>query len=187
MLMRYSEYKNLKRAIDFGRTDEYIDYYEIDYYAWEALTWAVTWNIMSGKGGATKSEQKIDPHGKVTHSEFEQTFNRMMQVNGLAAPSSFPTQPKEDVAADQDADKKDTDNKGDSDEASEVLSENSSEPSSELLYDDGIEHARGRGKSRNPLPFMLIAVAVLAVAGGVVAVVLFSRKKKEKNNTSGKA
>lgn len=30
MLMRYAEYKGYERAIDFGRTDDYIDYYAID-------------------------------------------------------------------------------------------------------------------------------------------------------------
>lgn len=92
MLMRYSEYKGYKRAIDFGRTDEYLDYYDIDFYAWEAITWAVTWNIMSGKGepGSGKDQQKIDPHGKVTRAEFESTYKRMMEVNGLASPTSFP-------------------------------------------------------------------------------------------------
>ena len=94
MLMRYSELKNLKRAIDFGRTDDYLDYYEIDNYAWEAVTWAVTWNIMEGSGGATKSEQKINPHAKVTRAEFEATYNKMMAVNEKKAVSSFPVPDK---------------------------------------------------------------------------------------------
>ena len=52
MLMRYSEYKKYKRSIDFGRSDEYIDYYDIDYDHWEAICWSATWNIMEGKGKA---------------------------------------------------------------------------------------------------------------------------------------
>ncbi|MCR4793170.1 MAG: hypothetical protein K5871_10485 [Lachnospiraceae bacterium] len=83
MLMRYAEVAGYKRAIDFGRTDEYMDYYDIDQYAWEALTWAVTWNIMSGKGDpdAPKREQMIDPHGAVTADEFIETLIRMGEVN----------------------------------------------------------------------------------------------------------
>ena len=92
MLMRYSEVMDYKRAIDFGRTDDFKDYYDIDQYAWEAVTWAVTWNLMDGKGeaGAPKEELLLDPHGSVTYTEFEEMFNRMMEVNGLARRTSFP-------------------------------------------------------------------------------------------------
>lgn len=86
MLMRYAEYKGYKRAIDFGRTDEFKDYYDIDYYAWEAMTWAVTWNIMHIKGdpNAPKSEQSLDPLGKATKAEFEYMIKKMWEVNGVS-------------------------------------------------------------------------------------------------------
>ena len=85
MLMRYSEYKNYKRAIDFGRSDDYLDYYDIDYYAWEAVTWAATWHIMEGYGepGSDKSEQRFEPHGTVTRDDFMAALNRLMEVNGV--------------------------------------------------------------------------------------------------------
>ena len=105
MLMRYSELMNYKRSIDFGRTDDYIDYFEIDDYCWEAMTWAVTWRIMEGKGvpGSDKSEQRIDPHGKVTRTELQKTFDNLCQVNNLplvtlpipGAPTPIPGQPTE--------------------------------------------------------------------------------------------
>lgn len=102
MLMRYSEYKDYKRAIDFGRTDDYIDYYDIDQYAWEAVTWAVTWNIMSGKGepGAPKEEQKFDPHGKVTRAEFEETLRNMLAANGVSASAVIPVPDMSDTGKD---------------------------------------------------------------------------------------
>ncbi|MBP5554073.1 MAG: leucine-rich repeat domain-containing protein [Lachnospiraceae bacterium] len=86
MLMRYSEYKGYKRAIDFGRSDDYLDYYDIDYYAWEAVTWSATWHIMEGIGepGAPKTEQKIDPHGTVTRTDLITVLNRLMEVNGIS-------------------------------------------------------------------------------------------------------
>ncbi len=92
MLMRYSEFMNYKRAIDFGRTDEYKDYYDIDQYAWEAVTWAVTWHIMEGKGdlNAPGSEQMIDPHGQTTRAEFEAMYRKMMEVNSKTGPAAFP-------------------------------------------------------------------------------------------------
>ena len=92
MLMRYSEVMDYKRAIDFGRSDDFKDYYDIDQYAWEAITWAITWNLMDGKGtpGVPKSELLIDPHGSVTYTEFQDMFNRMMEANGLSRRASFP-------------------------------------------------------------------------------------------------
>lgn len=83
MLMRYAEYKNYKRAIDFGRSDEFIDYYDIDYYAWEAICWAATWNIMIGKGeqGAPKDQRKIEPHTAATRKDAEEMIQRMLEVN----------------------------------------------------------------------------------------------------------
>ena len=85
MLMRYSEFKGYKRDIDFGRSDEYIDYFDIDYYAWEAVCWAATWHIMEGKGaeGAPKSEQRIDPHGRVTYAEMDAIIDNMLRENGV--------------------------------------------------------------------------------------------------------
>ena len=84
MLMRYAEYKGYLRAIDFGRSDDFQDYYDVDYYAWEAICWAATWNIMIGKGDpeAPKEERRIDPHGYCTRDEFETMIERMLEVNG---------------------------------------------------------------------------------------------------------
>ncbi|MBR5422173.1 MAG: hypothetical protein IK115_13600 [Lachnospiraceae bacterium] len=83
MLMRYSEFAGYNRSIDFGRSDDYIDYFDIDYYAWEAVCWSATWQIISGKGeeGAPKEEQRFDPHGKVTKNEFDAAIDRLMEVN----------------------------------------------------------------------------------------------------------
>ena len=85
MLMRYSETFGYKRAIDFGRSDDYIDYYDIDYEHWEAICWTSTWLIMDGKGGATKDQQRIDPLGRATRSDIQYMINRMMEVNNLPA------------------------------------------------------------------------------------------------------
>ena len=84
MFMRYAEFMNYNRAIDFGRSDEYLDYYDIDYYAWEAICWTATWNLMDGKGepGASKDKQRIDPHGRATKAEFETMVKRLLEVNG---------------------------------------------------------------------------------------------------------
>ncbi len=83
MLMRYAEAFNMNRAIDFGRSDEYIDYYDIDYDHWEAVCWSATWNIIEGKGaeGAPKSQQRIDPYGRVTQADLDAAIKRLKEVN----------------------------------------------------------------------------------------------------------
>ena len=81
MLMRYSEAFNLKREIDFGRSDEYLDYYDIDPDHWEAICWCATWHIIEGKGGSVKSQQKFDPYGRVTMSDLKQAIANLKEVN----------------------------------------------------------------------------------------------------------
>ena len=83
MLMRYSEAFNLKRDIDFGRSDEYIDYYDIDPDHWEAVCWCATWHIIEGKGGSVKSQQKFDPYGRITQADLKQAIANLKEVNGL--------------------------------------------------------------------------------------------------------
>ena len=83
MLMRYSEAFNLKRDIDFGRSDEYIDYYDIDPDHWEAICWCATWHIIEGKGGSSKSQQRFDPYGRITQADLKQAIANLKEVNGL--------------------------------------------------------------------------------------------------------
>ena len=94
MLMRYSEYRGYKRSIDFGRSDDFSDYYDVDYYAWEAVCWAATWGIYDGKGdpNAPKEKRRIDPHAKATRAEFDSMVSRMLAINGGGSiPTSAPT------------------------------------------------------------------------------------------------
>ena len=83
MLMRYAEAFHLKREIDFGRSDEYIDYYDIDYDHWEAVCWCATWHIIEGKGGKEKSEQRIDPYGRITQADLDLAIANLKEVNNL--------------------------------------------------------------------------------------------------------
>ena len=159
MLMRYSEYKGYKRAIDFGRTDDYTDYYDIDQYAWEAVTWAVTWNIMSGKvePGSTKEEQKFDPHGKVTRGEFEETLKSMLAVNGVSAPAVIPVPDMRDTGKDDaeddtlKADAPESGNAAEQDEPANVSADEaeatSKAPDGELSVNDAVYGSRAGDSS----------------------------------------
>lgn len=86
MLMRFTEFMNYKREIDFGRSDDFMDYFEVDFDHWEAICWACTWHIMEGKGdpNAPKEERRLDPKGKATKTELKTMLERMMEVNKLS-------------------------------------------------------------------------------------------------------
>ncbi|MCR4648361.1 MAG: DUF4214 domain-containing protein [Lachnospiraceae bacterium] len=92
MLMRYSEVMGYKRSIDFGRSDDYLDYYEIDFDHWEAMCWSCTYDILLGKGapGAGKDEQRIDPLGRATIEDCEYAIRRVLEINGVSAPKKLP-------------------------------------------------------------------------------------------------
>jgi len=79
MLYRYADCMGYNSAFDFGRSDDFADYYEIDYYAWEAFTWAATWDIINYKGtpGAPKEQLYLDPHGIAGRAEFAYMLNRL--------------------------------------------------------------------------------------------------------------
>ncbi|MCR5251625.1 MAG: hypothetical protein K6E50_13565 [Lachnospiraceae bacterium] len=83
MLMRYSEYANYKRAIDFGRSDDYIDYFDIDFDHWEAMCWSATWQILEGRGedGAPKDRQRIEPLARVSKADLDAAIKRLKEVN----------------------------------------------------------------------------------------------------------
>ena len=83
MLMRYTEYIGYDRAIDFGRSDDFLDYFDVDYDHWEAVCWAATHRILEGRGepGAPKEERMIAPLEKATRAEILQMINYMYEAN----------------------------------------------------------------------------------------------------------
>ena len=93
MLMRYLEYigDDFHRSIDFGRSDDYSDYFEIDFEHWEAICWAATYHVLVGKKvpgmegtgnpfADGKDEQIIDPYGKATIADIEYAFAQLIEV-----------------------------------------------------------------------------------------------------------
>ena len=177
MLMRYAEYKNYKRAIDFGRTDEFADYYEIDYYAWEALTWAVTWNFMSIKGdpNAPKSEQRLDPQGKATRAEFVYMIRGMLSVNG----ASIDTIPIPDKSVLDIVEEK---------EEEEVIEEKTEETEIKEVIEEPeepIEEPKTeKNKNKLIIPVLLIIGLVIAVATAIIQYRFRDKKTAKENNIS---
>lgn len=84
MLMRYVEtIPEFDRRIDFGRSDEFSDYFDVDYDHWEGVCWNATWGIVPAKGDLEggKEVQRIDPFGIVNRNEFTTSLNRIFEVN----------------------------------------------------------------------------------------------------------
>ena len=50
MIHRYAEYKGFSSAFDYGRTDNFSDFFKMDYYAWGAMTFAIQWEILKPRG-----------------------------------------------------------------------------------------------------------------------------------------
>ncbi|MBO6206653.1 MAG: hypothetical protein J6O73_18960 [Lachnospiraceae bacterium] len=65
MVHHYAEGKKWLSAFDYGRTDDKADFFEVDYYCWGAVTYAIQWEILE-----TKSNH-IYPHGRITTVEME--------------------------------------------------------------------------------------------------------------------
>ena len=85
MVMSFVEYVGYRREIDFGRSDEFIDYFDVDPSRWEAVCWAATWRIFMGQGDpeAPKSEKKIEPYGPVTKQQFVNVIDNTFDVNNV--------------------------------------------------------------------------------------------------------
>ena|GEM_PF-1462702 len=85
MLMRYAEYEGYERSIDFGRSDDYSDYYDIDYYAWEAICWACTWRFYpaSGDFDGDKSQQTLEPRRLASVNDLRIEMAGLYDVNKI--------------------------------------------------------------------------------------------------------
>ena len=193
MLMRYSELKDYKRAIDFGRTDDYIDYYDIDYYAWEAVCWAVTWHIMEGKGpaGSDKSEQRIDPHGKASREEFESMYRKMMETNGLGSKSLSIVTPDKEVASNDTSSDNGNGEVSDNETNKETVTDSALTESEQSVTVNGIDEEESqivldleeldekRANHNTPIIFAIVfGVILLLVAAVAIFLLIKSGKKK---------
>ncbi len=72
MVHHYAEGKKWLSAFDYGRTDDKADFFEVDYYAWGAVTYAIQWEILE-----TKSNH-IYPHGRITTAEVQKGLTEFL-------------------------------------------------------------------------------------------------------------
>ena len=82
MAHRLAGYLGLGTAFDYGRTDWFDDFKDIDFYAWGAFTWSVQWEVIKTKGN------KCYPHGRLTKSELKAGVNQIFNLDEGATYSS---------------------------------------------------------------------------------------------------
>lgn len=84
MMHKFSAVMGFKTGFDYGRTDWFKDYYDIDYYCWGAFTWSIQWEFLTPKG------DYLYPHGRVTRNDFKNAINELYRFNYRKAPSNIP-------------------------------------------------------------------------------------------------
>ena len=92
MIHRFAEYQGYKTAFDYGRTDWYADFVDIDFYAWGAFTFCIQWEILlpDGDDSMSQSQRNLKPHGRVTRDDLEEGIITLMELNWDTPPSVIP-------------------------------------------------------------------------------------------------
>ena len=65
MAHRYAEYLGFGTAFDYGRSDWFDDFYDIEFYAWGAFTWSIQWEVLQ------TYDNYCYPHGRLTVEELQ--------------------------------------------------------------------------------------------------------------------
>ena len=82
MAHRYAEYLGFGTAFDYGRTDWFDDFYDIEFYAWGPFTWSIQWGVVEPVGN------KCYPHGRVTREELEKGAAQIFDLDEGASYSA---------------------------------------------------------------------------------------------------
>jgi len=84
MLYKYAALKGYDTSLESGISGQFMDAAKISNWAHNALDWAVTQGIMSGKGnsGAAPSECMLDPLGNATRAECAAMMMKLLEKNG---------------------------------------------------------------------------------------------------------
>lgn len=85
MLMKYAALKGCSLDAEAGKINQYADGNKVSDYAKNAMDWAVTNGVLSGKGaaGAPPAELRLDPTGTATRAECAAMLRNFMTAFGL--------------------------------------------------------------------------------------------------------
>ena len=84
MAHRFATCMGLGTAFDYGRTDWFDDFADIDFYAWGPFTWSVQFGVVWLEEGA----KKCYPHGRITFTEFQSGLDNLMDLDEAASYSA---------------------------------------------------------------------------------------------------
>lgn len=85
MAHRFATYMGLGTAFDYGRTDWFDDFADIDFYAWGPFTWSVQFGVVYLEKGA----KRCYPHGRITFAEFQSGLDNLMDLDEAASYSAI--------------------------------------------------------------------------------------------------
>ena len=85
MAHRYADCLKLGTAFDYGRTDWFDDFFDIDFYAWGPFTWAIQWRVI----GYDKENNLCYPHGRLTKIELKNGVAEIFDLDEGAAYSGI--------------------------------------------------------------------------------------------------
>ncbi|MCR5436892.1 MAG: S-layer homology domain-containing protein [Treponema sp.] len=83
MAHRFAGYLKLGTAFDYGRTDWYDDYYDIDFYGWGPFTWAMQFEVLK------PFDNNCYPHGRMTTEELKAGAEKIFNLDEAASYSSI--------------------------------------------------------------------------------------------------
>ena len=85
MAHRYADYLSFGTAFDYGRTDWFDDFTDIDFYAWGPFTWAIQWRVLS----SDQDKNLCYPHGRITKDELKAGVAEIFDLDEGAAYSGI--------------------------------------------------------------------------------------------------
>ena len=81
MAHRFARTLELGDAFDYGRTDFYKDYNDIDFYAWGPFTWSIQFHVNYYE----KDAEYCKPHGRITIAEFKEDLHNLCNLDEAAS------------------------------------------------------------------------------------------------------
>lgn len=92
MAHRFAGYMHFGTAFDYGRTDWYQDYYDIDFYAWGPFTWAMQFQVLLDSNNSPENADKTNaycyPHGRMTSDDLSRGVDKIFHLSEAASYSS---------------------------------------------------------------------------------------------------
>ena len=85
MAHRYADVLGFGTALDYGRTDWFNDYFDIDFYAWCPFTWAIQWRVLK----VDEANNLCYPHGRMTKDELKAGVAEIFDLDEGAAYSGI--------------------------------------------------------------------------------------------------